>query len=79
MKNWTEYLENDVYIRLCNCVSRKSDIPDLVNAKWLSFKEAGKDKQGFTKEDALVSILELLDSNSQDFEITVDEYDEFCK
>lgn len=79
MKAWTEYLENDVYIRLCNCVSKKSDLPSLVNAKWLSLKEAGKDKQGFTKEDALVSVLELLDSNSQDFELTIEEYHDLCK
>lgn len=73
--NWTERLNSDVFERLGNCKSRKSDLPDLVNAKWASLKQAGKDKEGFTKEDALISVLELLDSNGQYFigELTVDE------
>lgn len=78
-KKWTEYLETEVYRRLCHCQSRKSDIPALVNAKWLSFQNAGKDKQGFTKEDALISVLDLLDSNGQAFDLTADEYSEFCR
>jgi len=39
-------------------------------------KEQGKDKLGFTKEDALISVLELLDCNSQFFDLTTDEYKE---
>lgn len=79
MKNWTEHLAHDVYIRLCNCRNKKQDLPVLVNAKWISFKEKGKDKKGFTKEDALISILELLDSNSQNFDLTEDEYADLCR
>lgn len=74
MKKWTDYLSNDVYTRLANCRSTKSDLNELVNAKWRSMREHGKDKQGFTKEDALVSVLELLDSNGQYFDLTTDEY-----
>lgn len=77
-KRWTDYLNEDVYIRLLNCRSIKSDIPWLVNAKWRSLKEAGKDKDDFTKEDALVAVLELLDENSCSFDLTQDEYNEFC-
>lgn len=75
---WTDRLKSDVLERLRNCKSRKSDIPDLVNARWASLKEEGK---GFTKEDALVSILVLLDCNGQDFgaDLTVDDYDELCR
>lgn len=78
---WTDYLKNDVSERLGNCRSLKSDLPDLVNAKLASFKQAGKDKKGFTKEDALVSVLELLECNGQDFgaDLTVDEYNELCR
>lgn len=76
---WTEHLSNEVYNRLANCRTLKSDLPALINAKWLSMKEAGKDKQGFTKEDAVVSILELLDCNGCDFEITMDDYNELIK
>ena len=63
-KKWVEFLPEDVYQRLANCNSMKSDIPVLVNAKWRSYRESSKDKQGFTKEDALIEVLE---------------YHEFCK
>ena len=42
-------------------------------------QDAGKDKEGFTKEDALVAVLELLDSNGQDIDLTTDEYNDFCR
>lgn len=76
-KVWTQHLRADVYERLCNCRSMKSDLADLVNAKWLSYMEAGKDLAGFTKEDALISVLELLDCNGQDFgaELTREEWE----
>lgn len=77
-KHWTDNLSNDVYTRLANCRTRKSDIKELVNAKWISFKENGKADRGFTKEDALVDILELLDSNSCYFDLTPEEYKDFC-
>lgn len=78
---WTDRLKSGVLERLENCRSRKNDIPDLVNAKWAFFKQKGKEKEGFTKEDALVSVLELLDCNGQDFvaNLTVDEYNELCR
>lgn len=76
---WTERLESNVYQRLCNCQIRKSDIDSLVDAKWGSMKEAGQDKNGFTKEDALVSVLELLDSNGQSFDLTVEEYENLSR
>lgn len=76
---WLKHLNPDVYNRLCACRTIKSDLQWLVNAKWLSYKETGKADQGFTKEDALVSVLELLDCNSCYFDLTVDEYNELCK
>lgn len=75
-ESWTDKLNGDVYRRLCACKSRKSDIEPLVNAKWAAMREAGKDKKGFTREDALVSVLELLDENGCDIDLTRDEYDE---
>lgn len=76
--NWTKYLSNDVYMRLCECRTIKSDLPMLVNAKWLDMKDKGKDKAGWTKEDALVNVLELLDCNSISWvwDLTKDEYNE---
>ena len=73
---WTDTLNFEVSTRLAECRTTKADIPMLVNAKWYSMKLAGKDKEGFTKEDALISILELLDCNSQCIDLTIDEYNE---
>lgn len=79
MKDWKDYLSNEVYIRLCDCRTIRSDIPQLVNAKWKSYQESGKADKGFTKEDCLIAILELLESNSCYFDLTEDEYKEICQ
>ena len=78
-KRWCDSLPADVYERLGMCRSKRSDISILVNAKWLFMKEQGKDKEVFTKEDALVEILDLLDCNGQFFDLTKDEYAELWK
>ena len=78
MVRWTDYLPEAVYTRLCNCRTIKADIPALVSAKWRSYVNTGKDKVGFTKEDALISVLELLDCNSCMVEIAKDEYSNLC-
>ena len=64
-KHWTDKLPGDVRTRLYECRSKREDLPTLLNVKWAYMKETGKDREGFTKEDALVSILDLLDSNGQ--------------
>lgn len=76
--NWTEYLDHEVRYRLAQCCSRKSDLSLLVNARWTYMLNQGMDKQGFTKEDALIAILELLDENGQDigYSLTVTEYND---
>lgn len=79
VRSWTEYLPEDVYNRLANCRSIKSDIKSLVDAKWRRMRELGKERKGFTREDALVAVLELLDSNGTDYELTRDEYDDLKK
>lgn len=73
---WTNNLPGDVYERLCHCRSTKSDIKVLVDARWNFMKDQGKDKQGYTKEDAIVMVLELLDENGQVYDLTHDEYNE---
>ena len=78
MNRWTDYLPEAVYTRLCNCQTLKTDLPVLVSAKWRDYVKAGKDKAGFTKEDALISVLELLDCNSCGIELTKDEYNDLC-
>ena len=79
LKKWTEYLEAAVYTRLCECRNIRSDLSKLVNARWLYYKEIGKDTQGYTKEDALVDILDILDSNSQYIDLTQEEYNALSK
>lgn len=71
---WIDYLPSDVRERLKNCISRKDDLPALLEAKWKAMKEQGKDKEGFTKEDALVDILDLLDSNGKFIDLSKEEY-----
>ena len=60
-----DMLKPDVYERLCECKNTKEDLPHLVNTRWMWMKSKGNDKEGFTKEDALVDILDWLDSNCQ--------------
>lgn len=79
--NFTDLLREkypDVYRRLCECHNIKEDIQHLVDVRWMWMKSKGKDKQGFTKEDALVDILEWLDCNGQYqlADLTFDEYEE---
>jgi len=79
LKGWLKYLSEDVYNRLCNCTSKKSDLPELCKAKWRAYKDAGKDQHGFTEEDAIVAVLEHLDCNGCCYDLTNDEYEELKK
>ena len=47
---WIDRLSNDVYERLCHCCSRKSDIPELVRAKWADYKAKGKTNKDLQKK-----------------------------
>ena len=40
-KKWIDFLPEDVYQRLANCNSVKSDIPALVDAKWRGYRDEG--------------------------------------
>lgn len=74
VKTWTEALPEEVYNRLCNCTTIRSDLSILFKTKW-NFKK----KTGIDKEDVLISILELLESNNRDFDLTKEEYSELLK
>lgn len=69
---WTDHLSNDVDARLSACRTIKADLLPLTQAKWNHLKN----RSGFEKEDALVSVLELLDCNGCCFDLTTDEYNE---
>ncbi len=77
MSKWTDSLKDDVFCRLCECKSQEEDVPVLINARWKWMKENGKNKDGLTKEDAVIFVFELLDSNSQYYlcDVTKEEYD----
>lgn len=78
-KRWVNNLPEDVYLRLCECRSVKSDLPILVDTRWKWMQE-----QGFcgnrSKADAVDLVLELLDCNFQEYltELTTAEYQELC-
>ena len=72
MKKWTDFLSEEVYNRLAHCRSTKADILPLAKAKWAVIQH----KEGFAPEDALVAVLELLDCNGCDFDLTKDEYND---
>ena len=76
---WIDKLKEvatETYTRLGACRITKKDIETLVNVKWTMMVEAGKREQGFTKEDALIDVLELLDCNGQYFDLSKEEYNE---
>lgn len=69
-KKWTDLLNQDVYNRLANCKSKKDDVLSLAQAKWAILKH----NAGFDKEDALIAVLELLDCNSCEIDISLEDY-----
>lgn len=74
---WVTRLPDDVLRRLCDCKSTMADLPILVNARWAWMRNQEKYRK-HTKEDAVIYILELLESNSQYYMayLTEDEYRE---
>ena len=77
MAKWTDNLPSAVYNRLCDCVNTKEDVSVLVNARWKWMQD---NKKPGTKEDALVYVFELLDSNGQEdlCDVSRAEYIELC-
>ena len=74
--HWTDNLQNDVRERLEACRTRRADIAPLTDVRWAAMKEQGMKEKGYTKEDALVFVLELLDCNSIHFDLTKEEYED---
>lgn len=77
---WTDpqYMPSEVAERLADCRNIKEDVAILVNARWNWMKDTGKAKKdNLNKEDALVEVLDWLDSNSQYYlcDISKAEYD----
>lgn len=60
---WVDYLPRNVYNRLASCLSTHGDIPILTEAKWKWVQDTGRKEKGYTKEDCLCDVLELLECN----------------
>lgn len=76
-KKWTDGLSNGVYTRLCECRTIKSDLAELVKCKY-AYSEYSPSII-YTKEDALIYVLELLDANGIEIDMTLDEYRDLIK
>lgn len=79
-KHWTGYLSHDIYMCLAQCQTNKRDLPILLDAKWQWVQDTGR-YNGYTKEDILVDILDLLDYNGLESvtELTIEEWKNLIK
>ena len=77
---WFNYLPYNVRLRLVECRTTKTDLPILLDAKWQWAYDTGR-YNGYTKEDILVDILDLLDCNGLDSvtELTIEEWRNLTK
>ena len=73
-KHWTDGLETDIYNRLCDCRTIRSDIPALFKAMWKN-----NENKDLTKSDVLISVFELLDCNNRFFDLSEKEFDDIIK
>lgn len=78
--SWLDYLPHNAYMRLAQCQTTKADLPILLNAKWQWAQDTGH-YNGYTKEDILADILDLLDCNGLDSvtELTIEEWRNLTK
>lgn len=70
MKNMWTFLTEEQYERLCDCRSRKTDIYNIAKCFLIN-----KNK---TPEDAIICALEHLSCNSQDFDLTDEEFNKMA-
>ena len=63
--SWLDYLPYNVRLRLAQCQTTKGDLSILLDAKW-QWAQDTDHYSGYTKEDLLDDILELLDCNGLD-------------
>lgn len=60
-----DYLPYNVHVRLAQCQITKGDLSVLLDTKWQWTQDMGH-YNGYTKEDMLADILDLLDCNGLD-------------
>ena len=78
--SWLDYLPYNVRLRLVQCQTTKGDLPVLLDAKWRQAQDTGH-YNGYTKEDMLSDILDLLDCNGLGgvTELTIEEWRNLVK
>lgn len=78
--SWLDYLPWNVYLRLAQCQTTKDDLPILLNSRCRWVQDTGR-YNGYTKEDILADILDLLDCNGLDSvtELTIEEWRNLVK
>lgn len=78
--SWLDYLPYNVRLRLAQCQTTKDDLSILLDAKWQWAQDTGH-CNGYTKEDILSDILDLLDCNGLDSvtELTMEEWKNLVK
>ena len=72
-KKWTDYLSEEVYVRLCECRTIKADNTEKEESKWKTMEYP------YTKEDALIWIIDLVYMNDCFIELTTEEWDELIR
>lgn len=75
-----DYLPYNVRLRLAQRQTTKGDLPILLDAKW-QWAQDTEHYNGYTKEDMLTDILDLLDCNGLDnvTELTINEWRSLTK
>ena len=78
--SWLDYLPYNVRLRLAQCQTIKGDLPILLDAKWQWAQDTWH-YNGYTKEDMLADILDLLDCNGLNSvtELTIEEWRNLTK
>ena len=78
--SWLDYLPYNVRLRLAQRQTTKGDLSILLDAKWQWAQDTGH-YNGYTKEDILADILNLLDCNDLDSvtELTMEEWRNLTK
>lgn len=76
--SWLDYLPYNVRLRFVQCQTTKGDLSILLDAKWQWAQDTGH-YRGYTKDDILIGILDLLDCNGLNniTELTTEEWGEF--
>lgn len=78
--SWLDYLPYNVRLRLAQCQTTKGDLSILLDARWQWTQDTGH-YNGYTKDDILTDILDLLDCNGLDSvtQLTMEEWRNLTK